>query len=97
MSSPRTMANAYRIWAYANPLGWDCTVADIAEATGINVKTVGRTLHSKGWELRVRANASDMLARRFLAQVRADANGGGYLMAEAAQAERDTIRLMGVA
>ena len=32
--SPRTQALRYRIWAYANPRGWDVTMQDIADALG---------------------------------------------------------------
>ncbi len=32
--SPKAMALSYRIWAFAEPKGWDCTAAEIAEVLG---------------------------------------------------------------
>lgn len=66
--NPRTEALAYRIWAYARPLGWDCTAHDIADALGEPWQRVSRVCAVKGWgnRLRKRERAGEML-RDYLA------------------------------
>ena len=49
-------ALAYRVWAYAEPLGWDCTVSEIADAIGASPTAVGRVVSLKGWQTRVRTS-----------------------------------------
>ena len=56
---PRSEALAYRIWAYANPLGWDCTVPEIAEAVGVKPQSVSMLLFNKGWKSRTRTMRTD--------------------------------------
>lgn len=53
--SPRTQALAYRIWAYCEPLGWDASVRDIAEALGEPISAISGTVGIKGWHTRLRA------------------------------------------
>lgn len=56
--APRTEALAYRIWAYATPLGWDCSVKEIAEALGdVSWETVRTVMQHKKWLSRVRHDA----------------------------------------
>lgn len=45
-------ANAYRIWREGSAVGWDCTVAELAEATGINLKTVRGHCLLRGWPVK---------------------------------------------
>lgn len=56
--SPRLEAYAFRIWAYAEPLGWDVSVSDIARETGIRPNIVGRVVNEKGWASRLRVSES---------------------------------------
>jgi len=57
--SPRSEALAYRIWAYANPLGWDCTLAELADALGAKFASVRVVVSMKGWSGRLRAEGVD--------------------------------------
>jgi len=52
--TPRGHTIAYQIWAYANPRGWDCTIAECADAIGVNRLLVGRIVHAKDWSSRFR-------------------------------------------
>lgn len=47
-------ALAFRIWRYADPKGWDCTVAEVAEALDVNVNHLSRVIKMKRWEGRLR-------------------------------------------
>jgi hypothetical protein len=56
--TPRSAALAFRIWQYAEPLGWDCSVKDIAEGLGdVSWQRVRKVLHLKGWSNRVRRDS----------------------------------------
>jgi hypothetical protein len=57
--SPKAMALAYRIWAYASPLGWDVTVTEVADAIGSTPNAVGRVGYIKGWSARFRKTGSE--------------------------------------
>jgi len=57
--TPRSMAQAYLIHAYAAPLEWNVTIQDIADATGLANNHIGRILRAKGWFSRVRTNIMD--------------------------------------
>ena len=56
MTHPRTHALAFRIWAYADPLGWNCTIREVAEQLGVSFGSVKNTAASKSWLERFRAN-----------------------------------------
>lgn len=43
------VANDFLIWRAAQSVGWDCTMSDIAEETGLNAKTVQATCKRRGW------------------------------------------------
>lgn len=58
MANPKSEALAFRIWAYASPLGWDCTINDIAEELDEKVRRVGRICQNKGWLSRLRREYS---------------------------------------
>lgn len=52
--SPRSEALAFRIWAYCEPLGWDVTMQDVADALGVHCNRVVRMAGLKGWSGRFR-------------------------------------------
>jgi hypothetical protein len=52
--NPKSMALAYRIWCYAHPLGWDCTVAEIADELREPVQRVQRICSHRGWNRKLR-------------------------------------------
>ena len=54
--SPATQALAYRIWAHCQPIGWNCSITEIADALGVDWHRVNWTLLRKGWSGRVRAS-----------------------------------------
>ena len=52
MTHPQTikaMANDFIVWRAASSVGWDCTIGDIAEETGLSTQTVASVLRRKGW------------------------------------------------
>jgi hypothetical protein len=50
------MALAYRIYCYANPLGWDCTATEVADAIRSTPRAVAKVASLKGWSGRLRTN-----------------------------------------
>jgi len=52
--NPRTARIAAAIHYHAKPLGWDCTIADLADATGEDANVIRGVLQAKGWLDRVR-------------------------------------------
>jgi hypothetical protein len=65
--SPRMEANAFRIWQFANPREWDCSIEEIEAATGIRAQTIGYALAVKGWKGRLRAGRSEKNAAVYMA------------------------------
>ncbi|EYD71784.1 hypothetical protein [Limimaricola hongkongensis] len=57
--TPRSEALAYRIWAEAKPIGWDCSVTDLAEALDETPQRIGMICRAKGWSDRFRVNPSN--------------------------------------
>jgi hypothetical protein len=55
MNTPSTERIAYQAWAFAAPLGWDCTTRQIADAIGENIHRVQGVIQSKGWNRRLRS------------------------------------------
>lgn len=53
---PRSEAIAFMIWAYANPLDWDCTVQEIAAHLDQSTKRVAAICRWKGWTSRLRSS-----------------------------------------
>jgi hypothetical protein len=72
--SPRTMAMRYRIYCYANPKGWDVTIADIAEALDESRAGIRRVLTDAGWTDRIRATRQDTAMSSWNGSARAAAN-----------------------
>lgn len=56
---PKIETLAFRIWQYAEPLGWDATVQEIAEHLDVNSRSVRSVLKQKGWYGRVRTESKD--------------------------------------
>ena len=54
MIQPKTHALAYRIWAYAEPREWNCTVNELANALNENRKSIVAACTAKGWNHRLR-------------------------------------------
>jgi hypothetical protein len=52
--NPVSAALAFRIWQYAQPIGWDCTVAEIAAELREPVQRVGRICSARGWNYKLR-------------------------------------------
>lgn len=52
--NPVVEALAFRIWAYATPLGWNCTILEIAGALDVSAHRVSGTCIAKGWLHRLR-------------------------------------------
>ncbi|NDK37097.1 hypothetical protein [Rhodovulum sulfidophilum] len=59
-----SQAIAFLIWRHAEPRGWDCTVAEIAEVIGVHPVAVGRVCRQMGWRNRLRTTAMDRFAHR---------------------------------
>ncbi len=57
--TPRTMALAYRIWAYATPREWDVSVKEVAEALGVSWQHVNLICAKRGWNARMRKDTTD--------------------------------------
>lgn len=55
MTSPRTHALRFRIWAHCEPLGWDVTIAEVARAIEEPISAVVSAAQSAGWASRFRA------------------------------------------
>jgi hypothetical protein len=52
--NPKSAALAFRIWQYAHPLGWDCTVAEIADELREPVQRVQAICQHRGWNRKLR-------------------------------------------
>lgn len=59
----RVEALAFRIWAYAQPKGWDCLMKDVAEALGVSLANVRAVSTVKDWSGRFRVAKADTSAR----------------------------------
>ena len=64
--SPRLEAYAFRIWRFAEPLAWNCTIGEIAEGTGIHGPTIGHVCNVKDWRRRLRTSERDDEAYRWV-------------------------------
>ena len=56
MTSPRTEALAYRIWAVANPRGWNMTCTEIADELDEPFGRVRAVMTAKRWLGRLRSS-----------------------------------------
>ena len=71
--SPKTQALRYRIWAYANPRGWDVTYNEVADAIGEPVRSVASVIQHAKWASRMR------VAERHVVRDNWGLNGAGSL------------------
>lgn len=55
--TPRAMAISFRIWAHCDPIGWECTMRECADALGLRLASVRAVASAKGWSTRFRAGA----------------------------------------
>lgn len=55
--SPRTRANAFRIWRVANEVGWDLCAAEAARRAGVKLQELNAVLQllHPSWSSRFRA------------------------------------------
>lgn len=51
----KTEVDAFRIWAYSQPRGWDVTNREVAGALGLSVHRVKTIASSRGWHHRMRS------------------------------------------
>tara|TARA_R110000744_G_scaffold326330_4_gene432111 strand:- start:19447 stop:19701 length:255 start_codon:yes stop_codon:yes gene_type:complete len=56
MMTPKSEARAFRIWQFAEPLGWNCTLQEASAAINVPPNHVARIVKTKGWQTRFRAN-----------------------------------------
>lgn len=63
--TPRAMAISLRIWAHCDPIGWDCTMAECADALGLKPGTVRNVATAKGWNTRFRGSSTEWRYGRF--------------------------------
>lgn len=52
--SPKSEAIAFRMWAFATPLGWDTTIREVAEHLDVSTGTARNIAQLKGWLSRFR-------------------------------------------
>jgi hypothetical protein len=52
----KTEALAFRIWAFAKPKAWDCTVHEISEVVGETPQRIAAICRTKGWNTRLRSS-----------------------------------------
>jgi hypothetical protein len=55
----RTQALRFRIWQYCQPLEWNVTNAEIAEAIGEDINRVRAIIQHAGWSDRIRTVSLD--------------------------------------
>lgn len=60
MFSPPIEALAYRLWGWAQPRGWNCSLMEAAEALDEPVVKVARVAALKGWKSRFRATEREI-------------------------------------
>lgn len=53
---PKSEALAFRIWAHARALGWNCSIAELAEALNENINRVRAIVVHKKWTNRLRVS-----------------------------------------
>jgi hypothetical protein len=55
--SIRTEVLAFRIWAFAHPRGWDCTLQELSDATGESFARISSVCQVKKWNGRLRSTS----------------------------------------
>lgn len=59
MLTPKGEALAFRIWQYAEPLGWECTTTEVADAIRSTPTAVSNIARAKGWNTKLRKSGYD--------------------------------------
>lgn len=54
----RTEILAFRIWAFAHPREWDCTLQELADALGESVGRISAVCRDKKWSGRLRGTGA---------------------------------------
>lgn len=54
-NTPRYKARCFRIWREGRSVGWDCTLAELAQAVGLPRSTVQVICAERGWVERMLA------------------------------------------
>ena len=57
--SVATATLAFRVWAAAEAIGWNITIADLAEQMGESVDRVRRIVQLRGWRTKFRSAQTD--------------------------------------
>ena len=57
--TPRSQALAYRIWARAEPVGWDVSIRELAAELNASRQTILAVCRAKGWLTRLRKTTND--------------------------------------
>ena len=57
--SPKSEAIAYRAYIWARDREWDCTIAECAEAIGVETQSLRNIMVRKGWANRFRSTTND--------------------------------------
>lgn len=52
----KTEAMAFRIWAFAKPRAWDCSIHEISDAVGETPQRISAICRTKGWNARLRSS-----------------------------------------
>lgn len=61
----KTEALAFRIWAFAHPKDWDCTVQEIADAVGETPQRTAGVCRVKNWTGRLRSSGPEYHSAKF--------------------------------
>lgn len=62
--TPKTLTRMYLIWCHCQPLGWQQSYTDVAEALGLHYNTVARIAAVMGWQDRFRLTTPSLLELR---------------------------------
>lgn len=64
--TPKSEALAYRIWSYANPIGWNATISEVASALGVTPQSAAAVCQHKGWVIRLRVQKENLEKHRHI-------------------------------
>lgn len=67
--NPHLEAVAFRIWTYAEPLGWDVSVPDLADALDLPKREIDKALYYKGWARRLKRRRFHHAAQALASEV----------------------------
>ena len=70
-----TQTIAFRLWAYATPRGWDCTVTEAADALDVSLRALMGAIRVKGWGERFRTTQSHSIDLTYQSGMVSDFDG----------------------